>query len=377
MRMWHKKHNPHLYNAAWKFLCVQDYVAYMLTGAEAVIDHTMAGRTMIFDSKKGVWNKEVLQIAGIEEEKLARPTASITQVGLLKKEIADAIRLKNPCAVIIGGHDQACGAIGSGVVQPGMLMDACGTVDAMVGVLETSAPRHAMLEHGLPIYQHADLKHFITLAINTNGGLFFKWYKNTFYAAESRIAQETGKDIYSEIISQSADDPSDMYILPHIEGAGSPYNDPESFGAIIGLRSGYTRRDISRAVLDSLGYEMNINLQAIERSTNQRIQEIRIIGGGSKTPKWIQIKANIFNKTITTLEINEAAVLGAAILGAVGIGFYADVETAIRHMVRVSRRYTPDPERAREYSKRFNEYEQLYDTLKTFNHRLSKRMRNM
>ena len=102
--------------------------------------------------------------------------------------------------MVLGGHDQACGAVGSGVITPGMVMDACGTVDAMVSVLPGFIIDRAMLDNKLPCYRHVDGTNYITMAINTNGGLFLKWYKNTFCHEESQLCGEQNCDIYTYII---------------------------------------------------------------------------------------------------------------------------------------------------------------------------------
>lgn len=372
--MWHKENMPNIYEKAWKFCCVLDYAGYMLTGEEPLIDYSVAGRSMMLKPDTLKWNEEILEQAGISTEKLSSPVPSTTILGKVRREVCEECGLSKDCRVVVGGHDQACGAVGSGVCKAGMLMDACGTVDAMLTVLPKLALNKKMLKNSLPCYRHVTNKNYITMAINTNGGLFFKWYKNTFYAHEAERCQAENIDIYTEIINQCDDKPADMYILPHIEGAGTPYNDPQSLGAVIGLKTNYTKKEISRAVLDSLAYEMKINLLALEESTEQPVEEIRLIGGGAKTEKWLQIKSDIFGKKITTLQTNEAASLGAAVLAAVGTGHYNTIEEATACMVHAKDTYLPNPDMQGQYSDRFEEYVTIYEELKPLNHRISNRL---
>ncbi|MCC2254299.1 Hsp70 family protein [Ruminococcus sp. CLA-AA-H200] len=367
--MWHKQNQPEIYNRAWKFCCVQDYAAYMLTGEGPYTDYSIAGRTMMFSVKEPVWDEKVLGIAGIDIGKLSSPVPSVTVVGKIRTELRQKLKLDETCEVVIGGHDQACGAIGSGVVKPGMLMDACGTVDAMVTVLPGMVLSDKMQKYSLTCYRHADTSNYITMAINTNGGLFLKWYKNVLYDRRA----ENGRDIYTQMIEECPDTPSDIYVLPHLEGAGTPYNDPESLAAIVGLRVCHTKKDITRAVLDSLAYEMKLNLEAVENATNCKIDEIRMIGGGAKTPKWVQIKADIFNKKIVTLETDEAASLGAAIIGAVAKGYYKSFDEAINKMIHIKKIYYPDIRMQKEYGIRASEYQDIYEGLKKVNHNISSR----
>lgn len=371
--MWLKENLPEVFRKAWKFCCVQDYIVFMLSGEDPVIDYSMAGRTMMFSQQNLAWQDDILRIGQIGKDRLSRPVASTTIVGKVKTELKDRLHLKGDCKIVMGGHDQACGAIGSGVISPGMLMDACGTVDAMVTVLPGLTLDRNMLKNNLPCYKHADKDNYITMAINTNGGLFFKWYKSTFFHEESRFCCKQNRDIYTHIIEESSDLPSDIYVLPHLEGAGTPISDPQSLGAVIGLRVSHTKKDISRAVLDSLAYEMKSNLLAIEQSTGEPIKEIRIIGGGSKTSKWLQIKADVFNRSIATLDVEEAASLGAAVIGAVGIGYYQTFEQAIRNMVHLKKIYTPNPDMVEDYEIRYSEYKEIYSSLKDLNHKISNR----
>ena len=372
--MWYKENLPKIYENAWKFCCVPDYAGYLLTGEGPLIDYSVAGRSMMLSPSTLTWNDEILKIAGISKEKLSTPVPSITTLGNIKKEVCEECGLPKNCIVVVGGHDQACGAIGSGVYRPGMLMDACGTVDAMLTVLPKLELNQKMLKNNLPCYRHVTNKNYITMAINTNGGLFLKWYKNTFYSYETDICQREQRDIYTEIINQSSEQPSDIYILPHIEGAGTPYNDSQSLGAIIGLKANYTKKELSRAVLDSLAFEMKVNLLAVEESTEQPVEEIRLIGGGAKTKKWLQIKADVFGKKITTLHTNEAASLGAAIIAAVGTGYYKTIEEAAACMIHPREIFYPNLAMYRQYNDRFEEYKLIYKALTPLNHRISDRL---
>lgn len=371
--MWHKENLPELYERAWKFCCVQDYVGFVLSGNGPYIDFSMAGRTMMLSPDQLHWDEGVLEAAGISRKKLSEPAASTMVIGKVKENIRMGLKLMDGCQVVLGGHDQACGAIGSGVIRPGMVMDACGTVDAMVSVLPGLTLEQSMLKNNLPCYRHADGNSYITMAINTNGGLFLKWYKNTFFHEESQLCCQQNCDIYTHMIEECANTPSDLYVLPHLEGAGTPVNDPLSLGALVGLRVSHTKKDITRAVLDSLGYEMKINLTAIEQSTGQPVEEVRMIGGGAKTPKWLQIKADIFNRRVAVPTIQEAAALGAAVIGAVGTGSFESFGQAIRHMVHMKEVYVPDSAMVREYETRLAEYKKIYPGLKDVSHLISKR----
>jgi xylulokinase len=371
--MWHKKNNPDIYEKSWKFCCVQDYIIYLLSG-ETAIDHSLAGRTMMLNPQKKEWDEKILKLAGIANEKLSTPVSSTTVVGKIRGVIADELGLPQDVSLVVGGHDQTCGALGAGVIHPGMAMNATGTVDALLVVLPKFTTDNVLLNNNYCCYPHSCSEKYVSLALNPNGGLLLKWYKDTFCKEESLLAQEKGRDVYTDIINNSSDKISDIYILPHLEGAGTPILDPESLGAIVGLRVSHTKQDICRAVLESIAYDMRQNIHAME-STGNVISEIRAIGGGAKTPKWLQIKADIFGKKIVTLRIGESAAMGAAILAGVGMGEFSSYSEAIDQMIKIDREYLPNDRLQTEYGERFDEYTLIYPALQKLNQRISRRSR--
>lgn len=373
--MWHRQNNPDIYEKAWKFCCIQDYIVYLLSGV-AAIDYSLAGRTMMLNPQKKDWDEKVLELANIDRNKLSTLVPSITVVGNVKNTIARRLGLPDNTPIIVGGHDQTCGALGAGVIHPGMAMNATGTVDALLVVLPKFTTNDVLLNNNYCCYPHSCNENYVSLAINPNGGLLLKWYKNTFCREEILSAQENGSDVYTDIINNSSDKISDIYVLPHFEGAGTPILDPESLGAIIGLRVSHTKREISRAVLDSIAYDMRQNIDAMEKSTGNIISEIRAIGGGAKTPKWLQIKADIFGKKIITLKVSESAAMGAAILAGIGIGEFSSFQEATDQMVKIDRVYIPNNEVKAEYNERFKEYTSIYPALKELNHRINRRSSN-
>lgn len=370
--MWHLSGKDIAPEKIRKFLCVQDYVVNVLTG-NAYIDYSLAGRTMMLSPQRKVWDETILGMAGIEEDKLARLVPSTTIAGMIRTSLAKELGIPEGVRIVVGGHDQACGALGSGVVRPGMAMNAIGTVDALVSVLPRFTLDEVFLKNNYPCYPHVLPDRYLTMAINTNGGLSLKWYRDAFCKEEKERCAAAGEDVYTHIIEECPDRPSEIYFLPHLAGAGTPVSDPLSAGAFVGLRLSHEKGDLTRAVLDSLAYEMRQNIEAIE-STGTSIEEIRAIGGGAKTGKWLQIKADIFQKRIVTMRASESAALGAAILGAVGIGAFSSCEEAVETMVATGEAYEPDPAMRPEYDERYAEYLSVYPALKEVNHALSGRM---
>ncbi|RXG66114.1 hypothetical protein ES695_04625, partial [Candidatus Atribacteria bacterium 1244-E10-H5-B2] len=150
---------------------------------------------------------------------------------------------------------------------------------------------------------------------------------------------------------------------------GTPWCDLSSKGAILGLTLSSTRHDISKAILDSLVYELRINMERM-RKAGIKIEEVRAVGGGAKSLIWLQIKADILGCKIITLKTYEAACLGAAIIAGTAAGGYTSLEEGVKIAVTPEDEYTPNPEMQELYEERYNIYKDLYATLKDINRRL-------
>ena len=135
----------------------------------------------------------------------------------------------------------------------------------------------------------------------------------------------------------------------------------------MGLTIDSTRHDIVKAIMDSLTYEFKINMQYYE-SRGFHFREMRVVGGVSKSPLWMQVKADILNRSVSTLREKDAACLGAAVIAMRAMGLYPSCEDAVRACVRVDRVYEPDPARARLYEEQYERYTHLYEALKPFYH---------
>jgi sugar (pentulose or hexulose) kinase len=158
-------------------------------------------------------------------------------------------------------------------------------------------------------------------------------------------------------------------VLPHFNGSGNPVCDMNSRGAIVGLTLATTRGDMVKAVLESLAFEMRGNLD-YWTAAGIGVKELRTAGGGAKSPRWLQIRADIMGRPITTLKVREAACLGAAILAGTAAGVYSSLDEGIARAVRLGDTYEPAPDQVRAYEERYAVYRELYPSLKMINARL-------
>jgi len=364
--MWLKDNRPDVFTKTAKFLCVEDFVNFRLTG-EFATDWSLAGRTMAFDVVDKRWSPDMLGRAGVNVDLLPAAHPSGTVVGTVSDHRAEQLGFRKGVIVAAGGHDQPCGALGAGVVKAGMAMNATGTSDVICAVFDKPILTDAMLEGNYCCYSHVNPEQYVTIAFNLTGGLLFRWYRDVFCDKEKQIGQTEGKDPYEVIITRASETIRSLFFLPHFVGSGTPYLDSLSRGALVGLTIDTTKEDISRAVLDSTNYETKLDIEMLAQARCV-ITELRAIGGGAKSERWLKMKADCFGLPISSMKVSEAAALGAAMLAGIARGRFKDAHQATQAMVRVERTFEPDPRNTRQYEDKFQQYKQLYPTLKRFNH---------
>jgi xylulokinase len=204
---------------------------------------------------------------------------------------------------------------------------------------------------------------YVTLAFHFGAGSVLKWYRDNFAQEEMRRGEREGLNPYKILDAEAPQGPVDVYVLPHFVGTGTPYLDPRSKGAIIGLTTSTTGSEIYKAIIDGITYETRINIERLEKS-GVRIDELRAIGGGSTSKIWPQIKADILGKRVVRLAVSEAGTLGAAILAGTAVGDFVDVARGVEATIRTEDEFTPDPVAAEGYEANFEIYKGIYGSLR-------------
>ena len=366
--MWLKENSPHIYSKTWKFLCCEDLVIYKL-GLSPTIDYSLASRTMAFDIFKKRWSEEILSRVDIDPSLLPEVVPSGTVVGEIPQRIANSLSLPSKVMVVTGGHDQPCGALGAGVREEGVAAEAIGTVDCITPVFKEPHLNKKMLENNFACYPHTVPQFYITVAFNFTGGSLLKWFRDTLGGEEKEKAKKTGKDVYSILINEATPLPSSLYLLPHFTTTGTPYMDTNSSGAILGLSLNTSKAELIKAVLEGISFEMKYNLSLLEE-IGISVNELRAIGGGAKSRKWLQLKADLYGKKMVSLKVSEAASLGAAILAGVAIGEYSSIKEAVEATVKIKEIFYPQEEKTKIYEGKFQIYKDIYPTLKSLSHRV-------
>lgn len=360
--LWLQRHEPELWKIAHQFLLYEDFFLRRL-GGQAIISHCLASRTQMYDLSTSDWADDILAPCGIKRECLAPlAPASGGVVGTLRKELARELGLSREVLLVSGGHDQACAALGSGVTQAGLAMVSTGTAEVVEVAMETPALDKSLREGNISVYRHVVPGLFLAMTLNHSGGLSLRWYRDTLGRWEQEQAQASGQDAYDLLLAEAPPGPTELLFLPHFSGSGTPVWDTSSKGAILGLTFGTTQAAIVKALLEGLTFELRNNLDLLRRA-GVTINELHAVGGGARSPLWLQLKADICHIPLRVPQVTEAACLGAALLAGVAAGIYPDVAAAVTQTVHVQRQIEPKAASAAAYDNKYQLYRQVYPTL--------------
>lgn len=358
--LWVRKHEPEVFERTDKFLLIEDYFIYRLTGRFATEGSLVCSSTYWDIINKTYW-KGMLDILGIREDQLAPVYESGEVVGPILPEAAKELGLIRNLTVCTGALDQAAGAIGAGNTKEGMFSETIGAALAICAPVS-----HPVFDPNrrMPLHYFAD-KDTYMIHTFTNGGMTLRWFRDKFCPIEMQ-AQELGLADAYDLISREAEKipagSEGLVMLPHLAGSNAPDVNAKAKGVWFGFTLQHTRAHFMRAVMESLGYIVKRNIDALA-DMGIEVKEIRSLGGGSKSPVWNQIKSDICQIPLETVSSVEAASLGAAILAGKAVGIFKDLSEAAESMVAVKDRTVPDQEQRPVYEEGYRMYQRLFEDL--------------
>jgi sugar (pentulose or hexulose) kinase len=361
---WLKTNQPSVYKQVYKFLLVQDFIVYKLTD-NFVTEGSISCTTMLFDIIHQCWWPEALEAVGLEAGRLADVSLPGKIGGYLTQPAAEILGLPSGIPVVLGGMDQAVGAVGAGNIIPEMVSETTGGALAIQVTL--SSPDLDPTRQ-VPVYLHSVPGKYLFVPVCETGGMALQWFRDVFCAEETDLAVREGKNAYDLITSQAegVDPGSDgLIMLPHLVGAFSPEYNPRARGTFVGFTLYHRKAHFIRSVLEAIAYMLRRNLELIQGSGIE-VKEIRSTGGGAASLLWRQIKSDVCQMPVVTLADNDTALLGDAVLAALAIGLYGSPEEAVEKMVATAARTTPSLENAAVYEDAYQRYCQLNDILNPY-----------
>ena len=361
--MWLKKHKPEVFTKTFKFLLFAEFILYRL-GARPHTDYSLAARTMAFNVTNKEWSTEILDTAGVSADKFGEAVQAGTIVGEIKPSVAEELGLPKDVLLVSGGHDQPCAALGAGVLNAGMAVDGLGTTECITPTFDHPVISGIMAGSSFACVPHVIKDMYVTYAFTFTSGNILKWYRDNFGAGYLSEAEQKGINVYDHMIDKAAEGLGDIFVLPHFAGAATPYMDTASKGAMVGLSIDTKPQDIVRGILEGITFEIMVNVERLD-SAGVYIDDIRVVGGLSKSERFLQLKADIMGKKISTLNVSEAGTLGAAILAGTACGVYKSIPEAVGLLVKKRREFYPDEKRHEYFDEKFNIYKKLYPAIKS------------
>lgn len=361
--MWLKKHMPEVYHRTWKFLLFADYILFRL-GARPHTDYSLAARTMAFDVIHKKWSAEILACAGVDEDKFGEAVQAGTVVGTISENVAEELGLPRELVLVAGGHDQPCAALGAGVIRNNIAVDGLGTTECITPAFDRPVISESMARSSFACVPHVIRDMYVTYAFTFTSGSLLKWFRDNFGHKYREEAARTGINIYDLLIEKAAVGASKVLVLPHFAGAATPYMDTSARGAIVGLDINTTPEDIIKGILEGITFEMMVNLERLNNA-GVEVEELRAVGGLAKSEPFLQLKADMMGRKVTTLRISEAGTLGVAILAGTASGVYGSIEGAVEKLVKKKKEFYPDGKLHEMYKEKFETYKRIYPAVRS------------
>lgn len=351
--LWIKGHEPEIYEKTYKFLLLEDYIIYQLTGAIAT-EKALMGTTGYYDIREEILFTEALEQTQIDAAKIPEIYDCGAVIAPVSEAAAALTGLPAGIPVVAGAMDQVTAAVGGGNLTEGVVTETTGTC---MTIMTTADDRCFEIGGNVCVYPHVIPGKYYIIPLCMTAGVVFKWFKDEFCAEETALAKKNGTsayDVLGDMAAGCTPGANGLLLIPYFNGILQPESRPEMRGVFFGLSLDTKKPQFVRAIFEGVGYMLRENLELIE-SMGVQVQEIRSFGGGSKSSIWQQIKSDISGHRICTMEESECASLGAAILAAVAIGLYPDIEVASR-VNTIACSHTPNPEITPVYDGLYDRY---------------------
>ncbi|WP_042165946.1 xylulokinase [Paenibacillus gorillae] len=356
--LWVRQYEPDAFKDAKLFLLPKDYVRYRLTG-ELHMDYSDAAGTLLLDVAGKQWSQDVLDAFGLPASFCPALVESHGQTGTLLEAVASSTGLLPSTKVFAGGADNACGAIGAGILTEGLTLCSIGTSGV---ILSYENDRDKDFRGKVHFFNHGKEDSFYAMGVTLAAGYSLSWFKKTFAEGESydQLLQGVGE------VQPGA---KGLLFTPYLVGERTPHADPSIRASFIGVDGSHERIHFARAVMEGITFSLNESVDMF-RSAGKTVDTIVSIGGGAQNPAWLQMQADIFDATVVALENEQGPGLGAAMLAAYGCGWFDSLEACASQFVKHASSYTPQPEAVETYKGLFRIYQQVYAQTRGLNEAL-------
>src|SRR5712671_1150542 len=360
--LWVRENEPANWSRVRSLMLPKDYVRFELTGERAT-DVADASGTLLLDVAHRRWSKEILGLVEMDESLLPTLYESPEICGRISAAGAAATGMQIGTPVVAGAGDQAAGSVGMGVVSPGTVSATIGTSGVVLAA--TDAPA---LDPGgrLHTFCHAVPGRWMVMGVTQAAGLSLRWFRDQFGTATNGSI-DASTDSYDRLTAEAAKAPpgSDGLLwAPYLMGERTPYLDPTARGMLVGLTASHTRAHVIRAILEGVAFSLRDTF-TIFQEIGVPVDTIRLGGGGARSSLWRKIQADVYGQRVETVEAEEGAAYGAAILAGVGAKVWPSVDAACAAVVRMAGNTTPNSADSLVMEKAYAVYRRIYPAMKS------------
>ncbi len=357
--LWVQENEPEHMEAARVFLLPKDYVRYQLTG-DLAMDYSDAAGTLLLDVTGKKWSEKIASAFHLPMSLCPRLIESFEDVGGLLPEVAEQTGLSVNTRVYGGGADNACGAIGAGILSEGQTMCSIGTSGV---VLSYEERKDLDFEGKVHFFNHSEQDAFYIMGVTLAAGYSLEWFRGAF-----------GKDLSFDQLLHGVNNveagAEGLLFTPYIVGERTPHPDADIRGSFIGIDAAHKLPHFARAVLEGITFSLRESIDIL-RESGKTITSVVSIGGGAKNETWLQMQADIFNAEIVRLENEQGPAMGAAMLAAYGSRWFPSLQDCAAAFLRPAKSYQPDAKRAEKYNELFAIYQDIYGQTAELNKRLA------
>ncbi len=352
--LWVRDHEPEIWARVRSVLLPKDYVRFKLTGDKAT-DVADASGTLLLNVAARRWSDEMLAAAEIDTRVLPRVYESQEITGVVSATGAIETGLREGTPVVAGAGDQAAGAVGLGIVRPGMVSATIGTSGVVFATTNTPAldPRgrvHTFC-HAIPGRWHV-------MGVTQGAGLSLRWFRDQFGV----ISEGDPYDSLTAEAAHISPGADGLLWAPYLMGERTPHLDPEARAALVGLTASHSRAHVVRAMLEGVAFSLRDSFEILNE-LKVPCETIRLGGGGARSALWRQIQADVYGHDIETVAAEEGAAYGVAILAGVAAGTWPSADAACDEVICTNERVQPNPAAVEVFHRQYRKYVALYAAL--------------
>ncbi|WML43014.1 xylulokinase [Neobacillus sp. PS3-40] len=357
--LWVQEHEPDIFGKTAVFMLPKDYVRFRMTGV-INSEFSDAAGTLLLNLPEKKWSKDVCVKFGIPEQICPPLVESSDCVGTLLQEIAIETGLLEKTRVFAGGADNACGAIGAGILSSGKTLCSIGTSGV---ILSYEEDKERDFKGKVHFFNHGKKDSFYTMGVTLAAGYSLTWFKDTFCKNES--FEEMLSDVGDVAIGSNG-----LLFTPYLVGERTPHPDSLIRASFIGMDATHKREHFVRAVMEGITFSLQESIK-IFREEGITVDKVISIGGGAKNEDWLQMQADIFNAKVIKLDTEQGPALGAAMLAAIGCNWFVSLEECAEKFIKESKSFYPIEEHVKEYQRLFTIYQDVYFKTRELNKSLA------